>query len=47
LALGGAVLVVALMSSLFIFVAEIGRHKRPPVYDEAQLCQSKTLRRQH
>jgi hypothetical protein len=47
LALGGAVLAVALMSSLFIFVAEIGGHKRAPIYDEAQLCLSKTLRQQH
>jgi hypothetical protein len=38
LASAGAILAVALMSSLFIFVAEIGGHKRPPIYDEAQLA---------
>jgi hypothetical protein len=43
----GGILAVALVSSLFIFATEIGARKRPPIYDETQLCLSRDLQPKH
>jgi hypothetical protein len=45
--LAGAMLAVVLVSSLFIFATEIGARKRPPIYDETQLCLSRDLQPKH